>query len=240
VTSATERIDAYWSRFLGVPEAALRCLGVTVTAHAALGDYRGVWLFVRGECGVVSAPPEWVEPFAREYASTPADALLDAERARRVLGPFAGTAVGPSFQGWLPPEALRAVPEDGVCRIADGGVELVASLRAACAPQEWEHGGVGDGAGELWASFAGRELAALGRMRARDGDAVDPCVIAHPAHRGRGHALRLVGAMVRDALASGRLVLYQTLLANAPALSVARRLGFEPYATLLAVRLVAR
>jgi hypothetical protein len=44
--------------------------------------------------------------------------------------------------------------------------------------------------------------------------------------------------MAQEALAVGRLLLYQTLLSNRPAVSLALRLGFERYATLLAVRLV--
>jgi hypothetical protein len=44
--------------------------------------------------------------------------------------------------------------------------------------------------------------------------------------------------MAEQALSTGQLVLYQTLLSNRPAVSLALRLGFEQYATLLAVRLV--
>jgi len=44
--------------------------------------------------------------------------------------------------------------------------------------------------------------------------------------------------MSQEALSAGRLVLYQTLLSNGPAVSLALRLGVEQYATLLAVRLV--
>jgi hypothetical protein len=45
--------------------------------------------------------------------------------------------------------------------------------------------------------------------------------------------------MAHEALSAGRLVLYQTLVSNGPAVSLALRLGFEQYATLLAVRLVS-
>jgi hypothetical protein len=43
--------------------------------------------------------------------------------------------------------------------------------------------------------------------------------------------------MAEEALSAGQLVLYQTLLSNEPAISIARRLGFEQYATLLAASL---
>jgi hypothetical protein len=43
--------------------------------------------------------------------------------------------------------------------------------------------------------------------------------------------------MVEKALAADPLILYQTLLSNGPSVSLARHLGFDHYATLLAVRL---
>jgi len=46
-----------------------------------------------------------------------------------------------------------------------------------------------------------------------------------------------MGTLVETALSAGTLALYQTLLSNAPAVVLAHRLGFEQYATLLAVRL---
>jgi hypothetical protein len=42
--------------------------------------------------------------------------------------------------------------------------------------------------------------------------------------------------MAGHALSEDWLVLYQTLLSNVAAVSLAFRLGFEPYATLVAVR----
>ena len=44
--------------------------------------------------------------------------------------------------------------------------------------------------------------------------------------------------MAQETLAAGRFLLYQTLLSNRPAVSLALRLGLEQYATVLAVRLV--
>ena len=49
--------------------------------------------------------------------------------------------------------------------------------------------------------------------------------------------MRLVSAMAEEALSAELLVLYQTLVSNVPAVSLGLRLGFERYATLLAVRL---
>jgi hypothetical protein len=174
------------------------------------------------------------------YASAGPEELLSPASAFRGLGDSAGEIVGPSFQGWLSAERFRPVASDGVQRVLEPGVAVLEALRSSCSPTEWEHGGIDVGAAEVWVSFQGEEAAALGQLRPGSGrDAVDPCVITHPAHRGRRHALRLVSAMSQEALSAGRLVLYQTLLSNVPAVSLALRLGFEQYATLLSVRLVS-
>ncbi len=235
--SAAERIEAHWSEFLGVPASVLQHPGIVVTAHRQLSGYRGVWFFVRGHSAVVSAPPDWVARLEQSCGATVVEELLSPATATRLLGHATGEIVGPSFQGWLPPGRFRAVPSDGVQRIADKEAVLP-PFQSACPLKEWEHSGIDAQAAEVWASFQGEEAAALGQLRLRPGGVVDPCVITHPAHRGHGHALRLVSAMAQEALAERQLLLYQTLLSNRPAVSLALRLGFEQYATLLAVRLV--
>lgn len=219
----------------GVPASALREPGIVVAPHAELTGYRGVWFFVRGHSAVVSAPLEWVSRLARACGSTAAAELVS--HASAALRGAAGEIVGPSFQGWLPHARFRPVASDGVHRVTENRAAIVSGFQSACSPTEWEHGGIDVGGEEIWASFDGSRAVSLGQLRPHSGGALDPCVVTHPAHRGRGHALRVVGAMAQEALPTGRLVLYQTLLSNGPAVSIADRLGFEQYATLLAVRL---
>jgi len=81
-------------------------------------------------------------------------------------------------------------------------------------------------------------LLVVGQLRARGSAVADPSVITHPAYRDRGHGQRLLSTMLETAVSGGTLVLYQSLLSNGPAISLAQRLGFQQYATLLAVRLI--
>ena len=69
------------------------------------------------------------------------------------------------------------------------------------------------------------------------GGAVGPGVLTHPDHRGCGRGRAVVSATVAHALAAERLIIYQTLLANRGAVSVADALGFRLYASHVAVRL---
>lgn len=235
--STCARIDAYWARFLGVPASVLERPGVVVVPHAALRDYHGVWFFVHGTTVVISAPPPWIARLERAYPSVSPAELLSPETARAGLGGAAGQVVGPSFQGWLSKERFCPVATAGVQRVTADVAGLVTSLRRSCPAREWAHGALDAEAGEVWASFEGDEVAALGQLRGHEDGAVDPCVITHPQHRQRGHARRLVSAMAQHGLEGGQLVLFQTLLSNLPAVSVALRLGFERYAAVLAVRL---
>jgi ribosomal protein S18 acetylase RimI-like enzyme len=236
---AAARVDARWSRFLGVPMSALQRPGVVVTEHAELREFRGVWFFVRGDSGVVSAPTEWVDPLRRSLASATAEELVAPGFASRVLRHAAGEIVGPSFQGWLSATRFRPVSDDDVRPIPEFDRELIRDFQASCSQQEWEHAGIDPSRGDVRASFQDAQVVALAQLRSHADGAVDPCVITHREHRGRGHALRLVSALAREALSAERLVLYQTLVSNAPAMSLAHRLGFERYATLIAVRLAS-
>ena len=220
-----------------MPASALQRPGVVVTPHAELGGYRGVWFFVRGDSAVVSAPPEWVARLEEKCGSTAAEELLSPASASRWLGPAAGQIVGPSFQGWLSAESFRPIASDGVRRLADSEAECVRAFQASCSHEEWEQGGINPVRADVWASFEEAQVVALGQLRSRPGNAVDPSIITHPEHRGHGHGLRLVSALVERGLAAERLILYQALMSNAPSISLARHLGFYHYATLLAVRL---
>lgn len=234
---ATRRPEARWARFLGVRESALRSPGVVVTSHAALRGYRGVWFFVRGRSAVVSGPPEWVAPLERSLGDAVAHELVSPVLAARVVGPAAGEVVGPSFQGWLPADRFCPVTPDGVRRLPRSDAAALRAFRSSCPPEDWDHGGIDPTAAEIWASSEEDGIVALGQLRPHPDGAVDPGVVTHPDHRGRGHASRLVSAMAQAALAQERLVLYQTLQSNVAAISIARRLGFARYATLVAVRL---
>lgn len=186
---------------------------------------------------MVSAPADRVAAVERAFASPQSRDLLSREYVARALGRAAAAIVGPSYQGWLPSGQLRPLAHENVRVLSGSERAAVEELRASVSPEAWANGGIDPDGPEILAAFDGARAAALGQLRARGGGASDPCVITHPAERGRGHAARVVSAGVERAVAADQLVLYQTLLANAPAVAIARRLGFEPYATLLAVRL---
>jgi predicted GNAT family acetyltransferase len=114
---------------------------------------------------------------------------------------------------------------------------LLEALRSACTIEEWEHSALSKGSDVRYGYFEGEQLTAAGISDIWSEHVVGPGVLSHPAARGRGHGTAVASAIVTQALQAGNLVMYQTLLDNAPAVAVAQRLGFQHYATHLAVRL---
>jgi GNAT superfamily N-acetyltransferase len=229
------RVDRHWARFFGVDAALLGQPGVHVVPHAQLADYDGVWLFRRGATCVVSAPPERLAEL-RERLAARSVAELGQRDAVSALFPGAAAVVGPAFHASVAPDCFVPHPDPEVRALGADDVAREEALRAACPAESWQDGGPATPDAPRWGCFREARLVALAHQRAWPGDACDVGVITHPRWRGRGCGTGAASAAVEAALAEGRLVLYQTLVANTAAVSLAQALGFDPYATHLAVR----
>lgn len=234
-----ERVVRHWASFLGVAAARFEEPGVRVIEHARAGlaGYAGVQVLQCGAAAWISVPASFEAERRVALGRLRAAPSVEPASLTGALGDRVERVIGPSFQGWLAPEAFTPMERAGVRPLAAGDAEALDALRVACRPSEWEHAGLSLGAPGIVGLFEGRVLAAAAALRIGASGACDPGVLTHPAHRGRGLGVAVVSAAVAPALRRGRLVLYQTLLANAPALGVARRLGFQPFGTQLAVRL---
>jgi ribosomal protein S18 acetylase RimI-like enzyme len=102
---------------------------------------------------------------------------------------------------------------------------------------DWDDSGIDPEEMALFGAYDGDGLAALAACRLLAHGAADPCIVTHPARRGRGLGAAATSAACAHLLAANRLVLYQTLVSNAAAVAVARKIGFRDEATHLAVRL---
>lgn len=228
------RDDQFWAGFLGVEPADWKTAGVSVRSHVGLRGYRGFWCFRRNRRTVVSAPASWV-PRLGEITDGSADDDLMRETfwARRLARDFE-RAIGPAFQGCLDPAKFQHRPRSSVRPLGDADEPAIEEFRAACG-SDWN---MPDNAG-LWrhASFDDGGITALAGYRAWSDDTGDPCVISRPDARSGGLGAAVTSAVVAEALSDGKLLLYQTLESNEPAVRIALSLGYERYANHLAVRL---
>jgi GNAT superfamily N-acetyltransferase len=234
-SASNAAVEQYWGDFLGVQPELLHEPTVTVVRHKRLGDWRGVWFFSRHGGCIVSAPEDWVERLHASRSQISPQSLTEDVLAA-LFGRHLGTIVGPAYDGYLRPDRFRP------CRLHDTTPvgfhdEAVTRLREAADPEEWSHAALGPDSGRLTGCFQSNRIVALAGFRYHSPEAGDPGVITHPHERGRGYATAVVSRVLEQELARGTLVLYQTLLANRVSVSVAARLGFEQYASHVAVRL---
>ena len=154
----------------------------------------------------------------------------------QALGPDFERAIGPAFQGCLDPARFEHQPNSAARPVYDSDRAAVEQFRAACGP-DWNGGGL-DKAG-FWrhAYFEEGQITAMAGYRAWADDAGDPCVLTRSDVRSGGRGAAVTAAVVAEALANGKLLLYQTLESNQPAVRIALSLGYDRYANHLAVRL---
>jgi GNAT superfamily N-acetyltransferase len=164
--------------------------------------------------------------------ATPPRALLDPKALEPLL-PGSAVFVGPAFIGYTESVAPPVPPPVAIPSIQAPELQ---SLRSAVTPTEWRHANLEAADLPLSAVLThGSAISAAGFERLL-GRVAHIGVLTHPAHRGYGHARRVVSAVALRALAAGLLPQYQTLLSNRSALSVARALGFTQFVTTLSCR----
>jgi GNAT superfamily N-acetyltransferase len=211
-----------------------------VLPHAGLAGYHGAWIFWRGKTTVISVPEEWVAEVAAHATSLIPGEPATTDTAAFLFGLRVGRLVGPTYHGYAERGDFHPVLSPHVRSLTSADRESFLHLAAACDPIEWEHSALGTGVENVFGYFEGGELLAACKTVRRGPRAADHGVITHPEHRGHGYGRAVVSASMQHALDRGDLVVYQTLVANLPAVAIARALGCHDYARHLAVRLEIR
>lgn len=230
----SDRDDEFWADFLGVAPTAWAETGVSVHPHAGLQGYRGFWCFRRNQRTIISAPAAWVPRLVAVTAEIPDSDLLLRTFWERALPHDYERVIGPAFQGCLEAGKFKARPSESVRALGDRDALAVEELRTACG-EDWN---MPDNAGRFrYAWFEAGTITAMAGYRAWSDHVGDVCVITRPTARGRGCGAAVTSAVVAEALAHSKVLLYQTLESNEPAVRVALSLGYDRYANHLAVRL---
>lgn len=233
--------DGYWAAFLGVEREDLRPVSPVVVPHAAeLADYRGMYAQSFGAAPVVSLPMALLTRSWAAAAEAAVGGLVDDDRWRGVFGDALDVVVGPAAISYADAATLRPASADAEVRpLGEADRPALDALRAAVTEVEWAHGGGDYGQAPAFGVFVDGALAARAGYEVWDGRIAHLGVVTHPAHRGRGLGAAVFAHAARAALEAGLVAQHRALVSNPQSMSIARRLGFVPYATSLAARLRA-
>lgn len=227
--------DRYWAGHLNCPPDELFCLPLNVVMHGEeLQGYSGALGLFREGAATISIPPDRAEELhgllgGLKNGCTPGQFAA-------ALAPVAALVLGPAYLGYT--TDIRG--DDSQARtLNDDDASAVARLREACGEEEWDHGG---SSLEVPCSgvFCDGQLVALAGYETWGGTIAHIYIVTHPGYRGRGFGKSAVAHLARRALADGLLAQYRTLDSNAPSIRIAEALGFQRYATSMAVRLAPR
>jgi ribosomal protein S18 acetylase RimI-like enzyme len=228
------RVDEFWAAFFGLDLDDLRAARCRVVPHAQLKGYQAAWIFRRADSVLISVPPEWLEQV--QNAVGPAEETLSDESFVALFGDAMDKVIGPAYQGYLEATNFRPVASSARLLCAADS-DALRELAAACDDIEWEHAGIDAGGEPNFGLFLDGRLVAAANCQMEGVSAAMPGLIVHPAYRGRGHAKAVLSAACAHGLERDFLMLYQTLVANRAAVAAAQSIGYQPYATHLALRL---
>jgi GNAT superfamily N-acetyltransferase len=234
-----QRIDATWVAFFGLSAALFLRPGIQVVAHHQLADYQGMWLFRHHASLCLSVPPDSVEGVRAAVRAYTLESLFSEAGIGALLGPRIERIIGPAYQGYVERPQFRSAPHPGVRALSRTDQAALQRLADACEVDAWKHAGMAVDEPHVFGCFVHNQVVAAARYRPAWGEAATIGVVTHPAYRRRGYGRAVVSAATAQGLEAGFIVLYQTLLGNAPSVALATSLGYQRYATHLAVRLTS-
>ena len=240
---ATRRdVETFWADLFGVAAGQL-WQGVTVQhPHTRLGDYEGWYVAWRAHGVHVSAPAVADAADVASLAGASPVELQEPVFWQVFARQRSWQVVGPSVHHYLDEDP--GVPAD----VEQVDPVRLALLRDRATPEEWEDCGIPEALEEggealaVWGSTGepGRPWvpALLGGavLTETAGARRDIGLLVAENARGRGVGLRLGQGAASYAISWHGWARWTARTANEPSLRTAARLGFEPYATALAIK----
>ena len=233
------RIEAVWAAFFGLSPPAFLRPGIQVVAHHRLAHYQGAWLFRHHASLCLSMPPSLVEAVQTAVPAHTMESLFSEAGIRALFGARIEKIVGPAYQGYVERPQFRAGPHPGVSVLSRADQAALHRLADACEGDACEDSGIAFDDPHLFGCFLDHRVVAAARYRPGWAETAHIGVVTHPAYRGRGYGRAVVSAATAEGLDAGFVVPYQTLLGNAPSVALASGLGYQRYATHLAVQLTS-
>jgi RimJ/RimL family protein N-acetyltransferase len=203
---------------------------VTVRPHGRLGDYAGLVVAWRGDGVHVSAPASQASGIAESLAAQGIPELQTPEFWSVFARSIDRNVIGPSTHHYLDEDP--GMPA-GVVRVEASRVQ---SMRQAVSAHEWEESGFDDDAQVCFGFPADGHLRAAANLTSYAEAPRDVGVLVVPDARGHRLVDEVGRAAASYAVSRHGLARWRARTTNSASIGAARRLGFEPWCTQLAIR----
>jgi RimJ/RimL family protein N-acetyltransferase len=225
-----EYLHQWWADLFGIDPAAVWA-SVSARPHGRLGDYPGFFVAWR-DTGLHVSLPAGVEPgVERGLAGHAVEDLQQREFWHDFAAGRDLEVIGPSTHLYLDADP------GGSPGVTAPTEDELASLRARAGDDDWRESGFADAAaGRAFGLRRDGVLVAASNLNLFDGLPRDIGVLVAPEARGRGLAPVVARHAASYAVREHGLARWGARDTNLASLAVARRLGFEPFCTQLAMR----
>lgn len=222
-------LDEWWAERFSVARTAL-WRSFTTMPHGTLGDYPGYFVAWRGD-GVHVSLPTTADPDAVNALGQQAIATLQEPSFWRGFAESIGLSlIGPSTHAYLdrdPGTDARVEPVDA---------SVLASLEERVPEEDWRESGFADAPPLAFGLHEDGVLVAASNLHLFGDRPRDVGVLVAPEGRGRGLAAVVARRAASHAVREHGLARWGARNTNVASLATARRLGFEPWCTQLAIR----
>ncbi|MEO5916484.1 MAG: GNAT family N-acetyltransferase [Luteolibacter sp.] len=224
--------DAYWASHFGCVADELFSGSFHLITHGGeLIDYCGVFAIFRGGKVTVSIPPDQAESLRGILSDLTNDCSPDSLAS--ALEPVATRVIGPAYIGYA---SAVSGPSHPVRSLSSNDVTALMALEQSCDTTEWEHGG-SPVENPCSGVFSGEKLVAVAGYEIWGGSIAHISIITHPDFRNQGFGRSAVAHLAVKVIQAGLLPQYRTLESNRSSIRIAESLGFQHYATSMAVRI---
>jgi GNAT superfamily N-acetyltransferase len=154
---------------------------------------------------------EAIQAVVRAYT---VESLFSEAGIRALLGPRIERIVGPAYQAYVERPQFRSAPHPGVRALSGADQAALQQLADACELEAWEHAGISFDEPHVFGCLVDDRVVAAARHRPAWEQTAQIGVVTHTAYRGHGYGRAVMSAATAQALETGFIVLYQTILAK--------------------------
>ena len=229
LSSTVSCLDAWYASVFGLDRSDL-WQRVTVEPRTRPGPIEGYYIVWRGDGVHVSMPPEADLAVHDELTAESIKAIQDVPFWRDFAAARSLRVVGPSKHTYLDTDPGSAA---GV--VAVDAAEL-STLRALVDEQDWAESGWNDQPAHTFGLYDEGQLVAASNLNSFAGKPRDIGVLVAPAWRGRDLSTAVGRHAASFAVHHYDFARWGARTANRASCAAARRLGFQPWCSQLAIR----